>query len=398
MTRNSESLGSVPSILVVDDDPKNLITLEAVLEDLSCRVVRADSGSKAIARSRVEKFAAIIMDVRMPGLDGYATASFIRQDPLSACTPILFITAHEDIDVDEFTRIYGNTGQVDSLRKPFEPTVLCSKVRWWLDHFRKGMQLYELEQAMDAARMESRTKDDLLSIVAHDLKGPLCAMQLSLERLRAETADDVDIAAYMTSVRSRVDRALRGIHAMTTIVDDLLDNARIESGTLHMHLSPQPLAGIVAQAVDLLQPLADQKGVALVRSGDDPGVVVCDRDRMLQVLSNLIGNGVKFTLAGGRVEIETVGLADAVRVCVADTGRGITSDELPRLFQKYWQGNRKEHQKGIGLGLAIAKEIVLAHQGRIWAESQPGEGSRFFFSVPRVVDSSGPAGAGDGAL
>jgi signal transduction histidine kinase len=105
---------------------------------------------------------------------------------------------------------------------------------------------------------------------------------------------------------------------------------------------------------------------------------------MLQVLSNLVGNAVKFTPTGGRVEIETAGSADTVVVCVRDTGPGITSDELPRVFQKYWLGERQPARKGLGLGLAIAKEIVLAHHGRIWVESQPGEGSRFFFSIPRV--------------
>jgi signal transduction histidine kinase len=390
MTRDIDPLGSSP-ILIVDDDPRNLLALEGVLELLPCRFVRAHSGSEAIERNRVEQFAAIIMDVRMPRLDGYATASFIRQDLRSAGTPIVFITAHDDIDVTEFTRTYGNSGQVDSLRKPFDPDVLRSKVRWWLEHFRKDRQLRELERAMDAARAQARSKDDVLAIVAHDLNGPLCAMRLIMQRLRAETVDDVASPAYVTFVHRLVDRAFRNIDAMTSIVDDLLDSARIESGALQMDLSPHPFEEIVAQSVELLQPLAEQKGIALLTSSRDAGTVTCDRDRMLQVLSNLIGNGVKFTPAGGRVEVEVMGSADAVVVCVRDTGPGITPEELPRLFQKYWQGNRKDHQKGIGLGLAIAREIVVAHQGRIWAESQHGEGSRFFFSIPRGTSAHSSA-------
>jgi len=93
---------------------------------------------------------------------------------------------------------------------------------------------------------------------------------------------------------------------------------------------------------------------------------------------------IKFTPAGGRVDVDVTGNTDAIVVCVRDTGPGIAPDDLPRLFQKYWQGNRQAHQSGVGLGLAIAKEIVLAHQGRIWADSQPGDGSRFFISIPRA--------------
>jgi signal transduction histidine kinase len=383
MSRDSDPPG-VPPILIVDDDPRNLLALDAVLESLPCRVIRAQSGSEAIEQTRADHFAAIIMDVCMPGLDGYATASFIRQDPRSANTPIVFVTAYDEIDLAEFTKNYGNTGQVDSLRKPFDPDVLRSKVRWWLDHFRKGVQLHELEQAVDAARAQTRTRDDLLAIVAHDLKGPLCAMRLNLDRLIIETLEHASTPECLESVRVRANRAIRNIEAMTSIVDDLLDSARLESGTLQMHLSAQPFESIVAQSVDLLQPLADQKAVALVANSSDAGTAVCDRDRILQVLSNLIGNAVKFTPEGGRAEIEVLGSENAVNVCVRDTGPGVSSDELPRLFQKYWQGNRKAHQKGVGLGLAIAKEIVLAHQGHIWAESQCGEGSRFYFSIPRV--------------
>jgi signal transduction histidine kinase len=374
-----------PPILIVDDERNNLIALEALLEPLLCRIVRADSGSEAVEISRAEEFAAIIMDVRMPGLDGFATASFIRQDPRSACTPILFITAHDDIDIAELTRTYGDTGQVDCLPKPFDPEILCAKVRWWLELYRKGAQVLDLEHAMDVARAQAQSKDDVLAIVAHDLKGPLCAMRLNMDRLRDETADGMGDPAYLHSVRARVERAFRSIDAMTRIVDDLLDSAKIESGTLQLNLGPHHFDEIVAQAVDLLQPLAEQKRIELGMSSHRAGKALCDRDRMLQVFSNLIGNAVKFSPPGGRVEVEATESADAVVVCVRDNGPGIPSAELPNLFQKYWQGSREVHQRGVGLGLAIAKAIVVAHQGRIWVDSQPGEGSRFFLSIPRSV-------------
>jgi two-component system sensor histidine kinase/response regulator len=392
MTRDNDQSESAPPILIVDDDPRNLLALEAVLDSLRCRVVRAESGSDAVERCRSDDFAAVLMDVRMPGLDGYAAASFIRQDARSARTPILFITGH-DIDVAELTRTFGNTGQVESLQKPFDADVLRAKVRWWIELFRKGTRVHDLERAMDSFRAQARTKDDVLAAVAHDLKGPLSAVRLAMCILQKQTVEGVAEPAYLTTVRRQIDRALRNVDRMTTIVDDLLDTARIESGTVQLELAPHEFEDILVQAVDLLQPLADQKGLELAIVSERPmGFVVCDRDRILQVFSNLIGNALKFTPAGGKVQIGTTGEADAVVVSVLDTGPGISSHDLPRVFQKYWQGERQPGHKGIGLGLTIAKEIVLAHGGNIWAESRPNEGSRFLFSIPRRRDDSGSNG------
>jgi signal transduction histidine kinase len=377
MSGQQEALPTCPLVLIVDDNPNNLVALEALLEPLDCRVIRAETGFAAVERSRDAAFAAIIMDVRMPGLDGFATASFIRQDPRSVGTPILFVTAHDDLDIVELTRRYGVTGNVDALPKPFDPDALCAKIRSWVDLFRKGLQVHELERAVDAARAQARTKDDIIAMVAHDLKGPLTALRLDMHRLRDETADE-------SSVRRRFDRGCRNVDAMTRIVDNLLDSARIESGTLRLDVAEHAFGPIVTQAVELLQPLADQKGIRLAPSVGHAGTIPCDRDRMLQVLSNLVGNAIKFTPAGGRVDVDVTDSTDAIVVCVRDTGPGIAPDELPYLFQKYWQGNRQAHPSGIGLGLAIAKEIVVAHEGRIWVDSQPGEGSRFFVSIPRA--------------
>jgi signal transduction histidine kinase len=285
------------------------------------------------------------------------------------------------------TQLYGNTGQVDSLKKPFEPDVLRAKIRWWLELFRKGRRLNKLERAMDFAQAQAQTKDDVLAIVAHDLKGPLTALKLSTENLRGQAVDGAAEPKLLAALQRHVERAIRNINAMTTIVDDLLDSARFASGTLRLDLAEHPFDLIVAEAIDLLEPLALQKRIVLEKSSSNPDITtLCDRDRMLQVLSNLVGNAVKFTPPEGRVQVELVASDDELVVSVRDTGPGITNDQLPFVFQKYWQGNRKSDQKGVGLGLTIAKEIVVAHRGRMWVESWPGEGSRFFFSIPRAVE------------
>ncbi|HEX9297631.1 MAG TPA: hybrid sensor histidine kinase/response regulator [Polyangiaceae bacterium] len=385
----NQSYDDEPSVLVVDDDLGNLVAFEAVLESLICRPVRALSGSDAVERTRDADFAAIIMDVRMPGLDGYAAASFIRQNPRSASTPILFVSDHDDLDVAQLTGLYGNTGHVDSLQKPFAPEILRAKITWWLELFHREQHVQALELAIHRAQAQARSKDDVLAMVAHDLSGALTAINLSTAKLRREAMGSGADSKLLGTVERHVELVRHNAHRMTMIVADLLDNVRIASGTLRLDVGLHAFEDIVAQAVDLLRPLAEQKSIEMVVRGDGSRSVACDRDRMLQVLSNLLGNALKFTPSTGRIEIEMTSLDDALVVCVRDTGPGIASDELPLVFQKYWQGRSEVARAGVGLGLAIAKEIVLAHQGRIWVASDPGAGSRFWFSMPcaRVTQS-----------
>src|SRR5262249_11594178 len=155
-----------------------------------------------------------------------------------------------DVDVAKLTQLYGNTGQVDSLKKPFDPDVLRSKIRWWLELFRKGQQLNQLEQAMDFAHAQPRTKDDVLAIVAHDLKGPLPALKLSTENLRYQVVDGVAEPKFLAALHRHIERAIRNVDAMTTIVDELLDSARFASGTLQLDLAEHSFDQIVAEAIE----------------------------------------------------------------------------------------------------------------------------------------------------
>jgi signal transduction histidine kinase len=390
MTAGS-ALPIFPAVLIVDNDPGNLLALESVLDRLECRVVVARSGAEAIALASVDDFAAILMDVRMPGLDGYATGSFIRQHPRSAHTPILFISAQDDIDVARLTRMYGETGQVDSIQKPVAPEVLRSKVRTWLQLFRTDQRVHELEQAMSFVQVEARRKTDILAMVAHDLKSPLSAIAVSIGTLRRQTQrDDIAIAKLLASVNHHMDLVDRSIVRMNTMVRDLLLAARMDAGPLELELTLQQIHEVVDQALELLRPLAEQNHIAIKCDRREPdAAVMCDRDRVLQVLSNLLGNAVKFTAPGGTVEVAiSRSTGQEVIVCVADTGPGIAPDQLPFVFEKYWQGNHAPRRQGTGLGLAIARDIVHAHSGKIWVESRLGSGSRFFFSLPYF--GSGP--------
>ena len=169
---------------------------------------------------------------------------------------------------------------------------------------------------------------------------------------------------------------------MKHLIEDLLDIARIEAGRLTIEEQRCAVGALLAEALDLMQPLAQQKRLRIERRVPGREVYVrCDRPRIIRVLSNLIGNSIKFTSEGGAITIRAE-LADReVRFSVTDTGSGIAADEVPHIFERFWQA-RKTARLGAGLGLAIAKGIVEAHGGQIWAQSEAGKGSTFFFTLP----------------
>jgi signal transduction histidine kinase len=174
----------------------------------------------------------------------------------------------------------------------------------------------------------------------------------------------------------------RAAQRMHSLIGDLLDVRRIESGQLTVEPKKGDVRNFLCEAVDMLRPLTSSAGLKL-QIVLEPGLprVLVDVARIQQVLSNLIGNAIKFTPCDGSITVRAESTSDGVRVSVADTGRGISSEELPHVFGRFWQSKRTD-RRGLGLGLAIAKAIVEAHGGRIWVESEVGKGSTFFFTLP----------------
>jgi len=221
----------------------------------------------------------------------------------------------------------------------------------------------------------------MLSIVSHDLRNPVNAVKM----LAAAIVRAGDAAVLPGDVTQHAAVMLQAARQMDALIQDLLDVSKLESG--RMAVNPRVIAvdELIALAAETLVPIASQAGVALHTklSGLLPMVDV-DPDRMAQVLSNLIGNGIKYTPAGGDVRLAAEADQDVVRITVMDTGVGITEQELPRVFDRFWQSKRT-NRSGAGLGLAIARGIVRAHGGRIWIESVAGKGTKVQFTVPRAA-------------
>jgi PAS domain S-box-containing protein len=224
----------------------------------------------------------------------------------------------------------------------------------------------------------TQLRDQVLGVVVHDLRGPLSNILMQVWALKRQGSEPERRSLKPVEVIQRA--ATR----MNRLIQDLLDVALMEAGQLTIERSRLSAGGLIVEAVDMQRPLASSSSLALqVEVGPDVPEVWGDWDRLLQVFENLIGNAIKFTSAGGRITAGAAPRDDEVVFWVADTGAGIASENLPRIFDRFWQAS-KAGRRGAGLGLSITKAIVEAHGGRLWVESTEGSGSTFFFTIPRA--------------
>jgi signal transduction histidine kinase len=368
---------------MVDDHPANLLALEAVLERLGLELVRAQSGSEAVELAAKREFAVIIMDVQMPLLDGIQAAGIIKQHEETGHVPIIFLTAIDQEGVHAL-RAYAS-GAVDYLVKPYDPDVLRSKVSVFVDLYQKRRQIQEQQRTLQderiaraAAEAAARASEELLAIVSHELGNPITALgtYATLLLRRAEVVEDEAARRYAM-------RQVTAAKKMERILGDLLDASRAERGTLKVVKKTHLLAEIIDELMAVMQPLAQEKGQTLaIDAPEKPCTVCCDRDRLYQVLANILGNAIKFTPEKGEIRLAVDIGADEIAFAVRDSGPGISPHDVSFVFDRYWRGTSGA-SPGLGLGLTLAKEIVDAHGGRIWVESQPRIGSTFHVRLPQ---------------
>jgi signal transduction histidine kinase len=228
----------------------------------------------------------------------------------------------------------------------------------------------------EQARRAIQQREELMAVVSHDLRNPLTTVRLAAAALAAQVGGEGKPARLLSSIDRSVDH-------MQRLIAMLMDLATIDAGKLELRLEPVDVRSLLGEALAAHEPLAARQQVHVeLQIAEGVGAVLCSRGRMHQVLANLLGNAIKFTAAGGRITLGASPSDAEVVLVVRDTGRGMAPEDLPHIFDRYWQARHSEG-KGIGLGLTIAHEIVTAHGGRIWVESEAGVGTTFFIALAR---------------
>ena len=422
------------NILLVDDQPSRLLAYRAILGSLNENLVEATSGTEALKLLMTREFALILLDVNMPGMDGFEAANLIHEHPRFEKTPIIFVTA---VNVSDLDRMRGyKLGAVDYVMVPIIPEILRSKVVVLAELYRKRRDLQlaneRLATANEALRMEKarelellndslldanvqlasrneqlqaevaervraetslldqdRRKDEFLATLAHELRNPLASLAnaINVFKLAAPRADPLHEAME------------RQLGLLVRLIDDLLDAARISRGKLELRQMPTTLGAIIDSAVETVAPMMGTSRHALnVQRPLADVAMQADRERLSQVFSNLLSNAVKYSDPGSPIDIAISQQEDSVEISIEDHGIGLSDEQRERIFELFAQVDTalERARGGLGIGLTLARRIVEMHEGQLSVHSDgPGHGSRFVVRLPlkplRAAPASVPA-------
>ncbi|MES2605665.1 MAG: hybrid sensor histidine kinase/response regulator, partial [Pseudomonadota bacterium] len=366
------------NILLVDDQPARLLSYESILRELDENLISAQSGDEALGLLMKHDFAVVLLDVSMPGMDGFETAAMIHDHPRFERIPIIFVTGVHDT---EFDRLKGyKLGAVDYVSIPIVPEILRSKVSVLVELYVQRRQLEKLNRNLAEANITlhaekaqelelanqrlqrvntaleeaDRHKDEFIAILAHELRNPLAPIRTAIDIMERVPTDDQHL------VKAR-DVIKRQTSHLTRLVDDLLDVSRITRGTVNLRRELINVSTIVNRAIEAVQPIIDERGHTLeVANPSDNLVVEGDLTRLVQVLSNLLNNAAKYMDAGGRIQLQVQERKGWVEFRVKDQGIGIESVALPKLFTLFSRIGSDDSmtQSGLGIGLALVRQLV----------------------------------------
>jgi signal transduction histidine kinase len=348
-------------ILVVDDDEASRRAYATLLLDAGYRVREASDGAACLAAVGARVPSLILLDVSMPGLDGLETLRLLREGP-HRNMPVVLVTGNR-LDPESIGSGL-ELGAEEYLQKPVRPAELRARLRALLK--------------LAAARRELEAlKREQTAMLVHDLKQPLAVIALRGEFI-ADEGGDSELRRSGEAIRDAVGQ-------MERLIESVLELSRVEAGQLRLQRAPLPLAEVVGEVAEQLRGLAERRGITLaVRQPAGPSTASIDRIKIVQVVQNLLGNALKFTPPGGRIEVRTLSTGTELIVSVEDSGCGLGPGDAVRVFDKWHQTRTGRARGGSGLGLAIARAIIEAHGGRIGAGERldGGRGARFWFVLP----------------
>jgi signal transduction histidine kinase len=390
------------NVLLVDDQPARLLSYESILGGLGQNLIRAYSGIEALQQLLRGDFAVILLDVSMPGMDGFETASMIHEHPRYENTPIIFVTG---VHVSELDRLKGyKLGAVDYVSIPIIPEILRSKVEVLTELHLQRRKLKQLNESLAGAnealqrtnvalnaektaelerlnrslKEADRQKDEFLAILAHELRNPLAPIRHAVDSMKREELSPERLKV----ARDVMDRQL--VH-LTHLVDDLLDISRITHGTINLSKERLSVKTVLDRTLEALRPVVDEHRHALSVHCPDPTLEICgDGTRLVQVLGNLLNNAAKYTDRGGRIDLSVVRDGESVVFKVKDSGIGIPTDSQTRLFNLFSRvPSVHKSEGGLGVGLALVRRLVEMHEGDVTVYSAgENQGSEFIVRLP----------------
>jgi two-component system sensor histidine kinase/response regulator len=357
-----------PLIFIVDDVPGNLQVLIHILKQEEYRIAAAGNGHQALDMIPAARPDLVLLDVMMPGMDGYEVCRQLKTNPAAADIPIIFLTAKAE--TEDIVKGF-ETGAVDYVTKPFNPAELLARVKTHLELKFSREKLTDLIAA----------RDKFFSIIAHDLRNPVQNLILSSDLLR-NSYDSFDEAERMDYIQGINNSA----NHISSLLETLLDWSRVQSGTMELYREKIDIASLAADNINLLKENAVKKNINVSSQIPANTFAFADKNMIGTVIRNLVSNAVKFTNPGGEVKITAIpaSTGNFIEITVSDNGIGIKEVDIAGLFRidVHTKTRGTANEKGTGLGLLLCKEFIEKNKGSIKVVSTPGKGSDFTFTLP----------------
>ncbi len=369
-----------PKILLVDDNPTNIRIAAKILRQKNYNISFAQNGRDALQKAGSINFDTILLDIMMPGMDGYEVCEKLKSNPLTRQVPVIFLTAKTE--TENVVRAF-ELGGADYVTKPFNSQELLARVE---TQVRLKKSLESLEKVNKDLTDANNTKDKMFSIISHDLLGPIGNIKESLEVIVSGevTMDEKNMQSFLQSVWASVGSSY-------SLLENLLFWARSQQGRLAHKPKKINLSTLIKDTIHLLKGVASQKSIQLKSNLQTEEMVFADRNAVKTILRNLMSNAIKFTEANGLITIDAKKQDDGfLLISLADNGIGMDQKTKDNLFQKFKNEPRwgTDGEKGVGLGLVITREFVEKHRGTIWVNSEVEKGSTFYFTLPREQEGN----------
>lgn len=365
-------------ILLVDDIIDNLDMLTDMLENQGHKVQIALSGQEALDKIQSDKPDIVLLDIQMPGMDGYEVCRKIKANPETQDIPVIFLSALSD--TKDIVKGF-DAGGVDYVSKPFKFREVMARVASQLKVSRQRKEIESLRER-DKQQFESlaKIKNNFLYGTAHDLKNPLTGLLLYTQLLRATPPDNQE---EIEEVANGIETSAR---KMQSLITDILDLAQMQVGD-QMNFVLLPLQPILENVIKNFTILAKEKNITLdLETPEETVNYPIDTSYFERMLDNLMSNAIKYTPNGGKITISLKPCEESYELHIADTGLGIPKEDIPRLFEAFYRVKKQTHRQesGTGLGLSMVAAIVEDHNGTITVESQEDVGSTFIIDLPKI--------------